>query len=283
MYQILRYRSSAGDIEFSNKAPIILQNITGLSETKANNITTKFINQDGESYKQSNLENKEMIISFAIVSNSNDEYMECRDKILRIVNPKLGEAELVYLYLGIERTIKVILDGTPSMPMKSSKNFTEGEVTLIAHKPYFEDLEIGEQISTWIGGMKWKFSLPFRMKQKGESKRKIYNEGHVDTPVKIYFKGPAVNPSVINHTTGEFIKVNRTLSSDDTLIINTEFGNKTVEIERNGVVTNAFHYIDLDSTFFNLEVGDNLIEYTTENDLTPQSVEVKYNNRYLGI
>ena len=90
-------------------------------------------------------------------------------------------------------------------------------------------------------------------------------------------------PCVINHATGEFIKVERTLTTDDTLYITTEFGNKKVEIERNGVRNNAFNYIDLDSTFFQLKVGDNMIEYTTDNDLEPQSVEIRYRNRYLGV
>ena len=46
---------------------------------------------------------------------------------------------------------------------------------------------------------------------------------------------------------------------------------------------NAFHYIDLDSTFFQLQPGDNMIEYTTDNELEPQSVEIRYRNRYIGV
>ena len=45
------------------------------------------------------------------------------------------------------------------------------------------------------------------------------------------FNGPALNPCVYNKTTGEFIKVTTEILSDETLIINTEYGNKTVEIE----------------------------------------------------
>ena len=101
--------------------------------------------------------------------------------------------------------------------------------------------------------------------------------------MEIIFKGPAVNPSVINNKTEEFIKVERTLTSDDTLYITTGFGNKKVEIERNGIRENAFHYIDIDSTFFQLKPGDNMIEYTTENNLDPQSVEIRYRSRYLGV
>ncbi|WP_317982814.1 phage tail family protein [Romboutsia faecis] len=284
IYQKIKYISSLGEIDFKNSEPIILQSITGLSETKAEHTTTKYINQDGEKYEKSNLNKKEIVIKFLLIGNSHEDYINYRNKILRVINPKAGEGELIYSYGDIQRSIKLVPDESPTMPIKSNTKFAECEVVLLAHDPYMKDvMEYGEEICTWVGGMSFKFSLPLSFKKRGETKQNIYNNGHVETPIKIYFKGPANNPCVINHSTGEFIKVNRELTSDDTLIINTEFSNKTVEIERNGVRTNAFNYIDLDSTFFKLRVGDNLIEYTTENNLTPQSVEIRYRNRYIGI
>lgn len=86
-----------------------------------------------------------------------------------------------------------------------------------------------------------------------------------------------------NLTTGEYVQVNRTLTSDDVLFINTAFRNKIVEIERNGIREDAFDYIDLGSTFFSLQLGDNLLQYSTQNDLNPQSVIIRYKKRYLGV
>lgn len=63
----------------------------------------------------------------------------------------------------------------------------------------------------------------------------IVNDGHVETPIEVEFHGPAENPRVTNLTTGEYVQVNRTLTSDDVLFINTAFRNKIVEIERNGI------------------------------------------------
>lgn len=284
MYQNLKYINNLGEIEFSNKSPIILQSIEGLGDIKVENTSSKYVNSDGEKYEKSTLDKGEIIIKYAIVAKSIEEYMSIRDRILKVINPKLGESTLEYRYAGKERAIKVVPDNTPNMPIESNKKITECEIVLIAYDPYFKDIyETGKEISTWIDGLKFKFSLPFKLKQRGTSNKNIYNNGHVETPIEIRFKGPAVNPSIKNNTTGEFIKVIRTLTSDDILFINTEFGNKTVEIETNGVKTNAFNYIDLDSTFFSLRIGDNLIEYTTENSLNPQSVEIRYKNRYIGI
>ena len=150
--------------------------------------------------------------------------------------------------------------------------------------PMFQDvLQTGDSIATWIRGWKWKFTLPFKMKERGEPQKNIINTGHVETPVEIYFHGPAVNPSIKNITTGETIRIIRELTTDDVLYINTGFRQKKVEIIRNGTRTDAFDYIDLSSRFFSLQVGDNVIEYASENGLAPQNVEIYYKNRYLGV
>ena len=221
--------------------------------------------------------------SISIVGDFIGDYPEEeRQRLIAFFNPH-HEGKLIVNYCGVERIIKYEVESF----MDNRRNLYETlsfKIELICVDPFFKTVnEILININTWIGGWKFKFKLPFKFKQKGEPKKNIYNDGHVETPVEIIFRGPAVNPSVINHATGEFIKVERTLTSDDTLYITTEFGNKKVEIERNGVRENAFHYIDLDSTFFQLKVGDNMIEYATDNELEPQSVEIRYRNRYIGV
>lgn len=215
---------------------------------------------------------------------------ECRDiknaedirrKLISFFNP-LHKGVLIVNLNGVERYIEYNVEKFKEKRknLYQPLNFI---VDLICPNPFLKELEIGEQISTWIGGWKFKFKLPFRFKQKGEPRKNIENIGDVEAPIEIIFKGPAVNPKITNITTGEFIRVKRTITSDDTLYINTQIGNKTVEIERDGVRKNAFNYIDLNSTFFELIPGDNLIEYSTENNLDPQSVVIKYSNRFLGI
>ena len=134
-----------------------------------------------------------------------------------------------------------------------------------------------------MGGLKFPLRLPTIFAHRGYQ-RVFENVGDVPTPVQIEFKGPAQNPTIFNRTTGEFIAVNRELGPDDILFIDTAFGQKRVEIQRaNGESENAFNYIDLASSFFQLELGDNLIEYSSNNDSTLTRVRVSYRNRYVGI
>ena len=46
---------------------------------------------------------------------------------------------------------------------------------------------------------------------------------------------------------------------------------------------NAFHYIDLDSTFWCLLPGENILSYESNNDSIKTIVIVKWKNRYIGL
>lgn len=280
----LIYENSIGvRLELGNSKPILLEAIEGASDLKNNITISNNIGSDGSNVVNEHLESREISIQVAILGKDHLENQRIRSMIISVFNPKLA-GKLIYKDRNIERITDIKIENSPKFTKILRGKAQRCIIDMMAPSTFWQDtIETGETIATFIGGWKFKFKLPFRFKQKGEPKKNIYNDGHVETPVEIIFKGPAVNPSIINHATGEFIKVERTLTSDDTLYITTEFGNKKVEIERNGMRQNAFHYIDLDSTFFQLQPGDNMIEYTTDNNLDPQSVEIRYRNRYIGV
>lgn len=205
-----------------------------------------------------------------------------RQELIRFFSP-FSSGTLTVNYLGVEREIEYEVE---SFQIESQNvcDMLEFKVELSCMDPIFQDIvQTGETISTWVKGWAWKFTLPFKLKERGEPKKNVFNSGHTEAPLEIYFHGPAVNPKIMNLSTGEFIRIKRELTSDDILYINTAFGQKKVEIIRGGVSTDAFDYIDLQSVFFSLQVGDNMLEYTSENGLDPQSVEVRYKNRYIGV
>lgn len=239
------------------------------------------INGIGATKKRMKLLPRPISLEFDYIGREENK-SRIRQELISFFSPFRG-GELTVNYLGVERKIKYEVTGF----FVNSKLLTEPLSCLLelsCMDPMFNDiLQSSEQISTWVGGWKWKFKLPFRMKQRGEPRKNIINEGHVETSVEIEFHGPAVNPQIFNLTTGEFIRIERELTSDDILYINTAFGEKKVEIIRDGSREDAFDYLDLDSQFFSLQVGDNVIEYQSENGLAPQSVQIYYYNRYIGV
>lgn len=277
---VFTFQSNGKSLSIDEPAYDIL-NYEGLEATDYELEEQININGIGATKKRMKLLPRPISLEFDYVGREENK-SRIRQELISFFSPFRG-GELTVDYLGVERKIKYEVTGF----FINSKLLTEPLSCLLelsCMDPMFQDvLQMGEKISTWVGGWKWKFKLPFRMKQRGEPRKNIINEGHVETPVEIEFHGPAVNPQILNLTTGEFIRIERELTSDDILYINTAFGEKKVEIIRDGSREDAFDYLDLDSQFFSLQAGDNVIEYQSENGLAPQSVQIYYYNRYIGV
>ena len=56
-----------------------------------------------------------------------------------------------------------------------------------------------------------------------------------------------------------------------------------MEIEENGTRTDVSQMISMESRFWRLEVGDNMVEYGAEDELQDNNVVIRYSNRYLGV
>jgi hypothetical protein len=106
------------------------------------------------------------------------------------------------------------------------------------------------------------------------------NNGQVEAPVLIRITGSCINPFIQNKTTGEFIKFkNLTMGASDVLIIETTYGEK--KVVWNG--QNVFNRLDFASTFFNLKVGANEIEFTDETGTGAATIHLIYRHLYLAI
>ena len=254
---------------------------TGLEATDYELVTEENINYIGEKLKRKKLLSRPITVAFDYLGPDSLKSQK-RQELISFFSP-LSSGKLTVNYLGEERSIQYEVSAF-SASSRSVYEALSCLVELDCMDPAFLDLlQTGESIATWINGWKWKFKLPFKLKQKGEPQKNVINSGDMETPVEIYFHGPAANPKITNLSTGEFIRIKQELTSDDTLYINTAFGQKKVEIIRDGVREDAFDYIDLDSQFFMLQPGDNVIEYASDNGIDPQSVELYYYNRYFGV
>lgn len=251
----------------------------GLEATDYDLVTEDNVNYIGARLKRTKVLPRDITIQFAYMGP--DKSAE-RDRLIGFFSP-FSSGRLYITYRELRRQVQYEI----SAFQYEYKAFAEPLVGTLVVKcldpALLSDITESEIISTWMDGWVWRFTLPFRLRRRGNRTTTILNDGHMSTPVEIDFYGPAENPRVTNETTGEYIQVNRSLGEDDVLHITTSFGNKTVVIEHQGVQTNAFHYIDLDTTFFELQLGENLISYDTDNDLEPQGVEIRYRKRYLGI
>ncbi len=279
MDSIIITNQNGESITLGNQAPYFLETIDGVGEVPVAIESQKAPKQDGSTYIDNTLENRAISIEGTITTKGDPAaVLVARRLMQRVLNPKSGEVTLTYH----QREITGIAETTPVFPGgQGSKGlyYQKFLLHLICHEPFWLDPYFeSREMSYLMGGIQFRLMLPTMFSYRG-FKRRAINGGDVAAPVEIEFKGPAVNPTVSNLTTGEFMTVNRELVEDDVLTINTAFGKKYVHI--NG--QNAFHYIDLGSTFWQLATGENILAYESNNDSIKTRVVVKWKNRYVGI
>ncbi len=292
LMQKLTFTNSRGEsIVFGNSAPFILSKIEGTGGANTNIITTKAPGQDGSTVDEVTLVERPLPMEAAIAARTPEEMYSLRKKLSRVLNPKNGTGTLKYENDAGVYEIKAIAEESPKFKEKHDNSrkqlFT---VDFLAHNPFWLDIyESKEEIAQWMGDFQFNLEIPSDGIEMGHRESSlivnINNKGDVSCGMRIEFTALAsvVNPSLFNINTREYIKVKRTLESGDKLIINTSFGNKKVELLKNGVTSNVFNYIDLSSTFLQLEVGDNLLRYDAETGIENLDVSIYYRPLYAGV
>jgi len=282
MEQMTFINSRGEGVVLGNDWPYIVTKIEGTGAVPIDIQTQKSPFQDGVSYIDNVLEPRPISIELMVVAGNQAEMAERRRALINIFNPKLGPGKLIYELGNSKKEIDAISELAPVFPHAGdfSDVMQPGLIQLFCPSPFWLDVfETSKEIVTWIGGLKFPLVLPTKFSLAGQRIVNIINDGDIETPVIIEIRGTANNPKIANKTTGEFIKINRTLLIGDVLTITTHFGNKRVEI--NG--TNALHYIDLASTFFNLHPGDNVIEFSSESVNDDAGIKISFKRRYVGV
>ena len=283
MERITFINSNGDSVSLGRAAPFFLKELEGTGGVTADIQTQKAPYQDGTTYIDALLEPRFLLLDVAIMAESNERLYQHRRKLAQVFNPKLGPGLLRYEYDGGAKEIEAVAELAPDFPTgrdNRAPGFQRAILSLVCPSPFWlDDYTVSEEIVTWIGGMRFPWRLPSKFAMKGPSIINIVNRGDVDTPVRIAFQGPATNPKISNNTTGEFIQVNRELLAGDVLIITTDFGAKRVEI--NG--ENVFNWIDLGSDFWQLQPGDNIVEYSSDDPVESAAVTISYRNRYVGV
>ncbi|MTI46660.1 MAG: phage tail family protein [Firmicutes bacterium] len=286
MEQITIINSKGENITLGHGKPYLLQSLSGTGSVEGDIHMEKAPFQDGETYINTLIDTRALTIEAAILVDTHEELLEKKSKLARVLNPKDGKGTLKYEYQGLSREIEIVVDSAPVFPVGSENKgigFQRTTFTLICPSPFWTDsFYESEGMADWIGGLTFPLSLGTTFAERGKT-RIFNNAGDVPTPVEIVFYGQCENPIIENISTGEFIKVNKLIDTDEKLVITTDFGNKSVEVEDSqGNRTNAFNYIDLNSSFFHLKSGENLIEYSADGGEEETKVLVKWKNRYLN-
>lgn len=270
-------------IEFAY-GPLLITSLTGIGEVDADIQGQQAPYQDGDSYIDTLLQPRFIDLEGSILKTNLIEIKQHRQHILRVCNPKLGPGKITLELDGDVKEIHGVLDGTPSLPERGQDVWQKFMLTWKCPDPYWQDPnQTSKPLQSYVGNFTLPTMFPFELGVAG-SRTELINSGDVPAPVLIEIRGQTTNPQIFNRTTGEYIRINRTIAKGETIFINTHPGNKYVEIhDEDGNIQQGFGYLDHDSTLFTLEIGPNVIEHVADAGNPDSLVSVTWQSRYVGI
>lgn len=292
--QRITFTNAAGQsITLTNARPYLLTSITGTGAADTDVQMQKAPYQDGQTYIDTLLEPRTIYMEVAILTGNREELFQRRREMVQVFNPKLGPGVLRYEYDGGAKEIEATVELAPVFPAgkeNRGSGFQRALITLICPNPFWRDVaKTKAEIAIWRGALEFPLELVEEGLEVGFREPSlivnIYNPGDVPCGMEIRFKALAtvVNPLLFNVNTREELKINKTMTAGEAIIVTTHFGNKRVESWLNGVSTNAFNWLDLSSTFLQLDPGDNLLRYDAEEGLDNLEVDIYYTPQYLGV
>lgn len=266
-----------------NESKFQIANITGLNPPKANIYTTALAGIDGERYKSSHLDMRNIVLTVAI--NGNVEENRLR----------------LYGFFGTGRWCKLFYSNN------SRDVYAEGycetvdgslfvvkqtiQISVICPEPYFKSLET---IITDISKVFGNFEFPFSIAVEGiefsiiEANREaeVYNNSEVSCGMIIRMRSELngiQNPILRSVKSGAYLGCTITLDKGDVLEINTNKGQKTILKYVNGRPSNAINSLMAGSTWLQLDLGLNKFFYETTSNADQLVVEIEHKILYEGV
>lgn len=284
----LTFTNSKGQsVVFGDSAPYILIKLEGMGAISTSIQSQKAPYQDGETYIDTVLEPRTPYAEIMVLAENETDMGYRRRRLAEVLNPKLGPGTLRYDNMNTKVEIEATIELGAVFPDAGDfkDKMQPAMINFYCPEPFLKQLaDTINEMRAVIGGFEFPLEITysFRFEESGENLI-VKNTGDVPVPVLIEFNGPAVNPRVDNLTTGEFIRVNREIPDGGKLVISTEFGNKKVVLITDEGEVNVMHWLDLQSTFWRLIPGDNLLSYAADSGKEAAVVKIVHRNRFVGV
>ena len=281
------YKNEIGEEILLTSNKIKLINHNGMSGLDNSINSIKSSNQNGSTYVNSSIEEREIKLTLRILANL-EEYRTIKRKLFTVFNPAY-QGELILKNTEGEKKLCTRVTYSPNFIIDGNKK--ECEINLVALDPYWRDInETKTDIASWKGSFSFPLMIPLDTGimigyREPSLIANVNNIGDIKTGMRIEFKAlsAVINPQLINIETQDYIKINKTMEAGEVITVTTDFSNKRVSISKNGVLENGFNYFDLYSTFLQLEIGDNLFRYNAQEGLESLEVTIYHTSRYLGV
>lgn len=253
----------------------------------------KYVNQVGVTITGTSLETRPVSIEGWVVATSPVQMDILKKKLNSFVNPQ----DAIDLYYN-EYLIRFIPDETVKYASGKAENndaFCKFIITGTCPNPLFTNTS--ENVSIFATTIP-RFHFPLVLSEDSLEKgvvfgrrtdsliTNVFNAGSVTSGMRIVFKakGTVLNPKLINVNTQEKLAINKTLVAEEEIEVNTNVGEKSIRGKiGNASYGNYYMYKDIDSTWLQLEIGDNLFRYDADDGLENLEIFVYFYNRFLEV
>ena len=282
MYKLTVTNPDNQTIELTRNDQYSLINISGLTPSKA-------------SINYSNIVGSDNLIF-------NSAKMGTRNLILTILPESPVEKNRINLYnfFRIKQLVKIeYSNNSRNVAIEGYVESIEGSIfsrrqelriSIICLQPYFKDaVAMIEELSQILN----LFEFPFAIEEEGipfseidkTYMKTVVNRGDVSCGMTILLQstGTVKNPIIYDATNRTKFGLNVTMNGGDLIRINTNHGQKSVALERNGVSTNIIGNIVSDSVWFQLDPGDTIFAYDADTGTSLLIVTFIHSNMYGGV
>lgn len=296
----LIYTNENGDsLTFSVRSPFhvnVSKDVSGLSDVENEIFSTSGINQAGATYLGYHIAEKDIEIVGYINERDKAVIREYRHKLNHALNPAYS-GRLVYTHDSYSRKINCRVNSAPKFTVEGG--FLKFTIALLCLNPFWTDeAESHAQIATWIGGMEFDSVDGLQITNSAEDPQweisyrlptlitNVENKGDAVTGLTIVFiaQGAVSRPGLIDVKTQEYLQINMDMQAGEEITVKTGYGEKSVTYKNQaGEITDIFRYLDINSTYLQLAIGDNPYRYYAAGGEDNLNVTIKHNNLYLGV
>lgn len=278
-YQLRYINAHGAYIDFSRQSRCIISDITGLTENYINIAESQGINQVGSTIQGESVQPKNIVVNGEILGQTKD----LRQKMLEIISP----ATPGRLIFNGEWELEVSPTVTPII----QRNLINAkfQFTLRAPYPYWRRAAASNVMLsgfTPLFRFPWNISNTTRFSKRMESVfANIENRGNVPAKFVVRFtaKTQLTAPQIIKVATREFIRIDKELEAGEVITVDMTGGGVTITSNIMGIETDAFGYLDIDSSLFLLDVGDNIIRDSADENAEGLSTMIIMRDTISGV
>ena len=261
MYSVILENKHGDQLTFTQNSPFTITEMQGLNPPDATINTSEVALMDGAKYNSAKVNMRQIMIAFAI------EYSAPYNRI-QVYKVLKSKQWIRLYYTGDYRD--VFIDGyIQSIDVSYFEMKQIVTCTILCPSPFFNTAQaIINDLDSIISA----FHFPFSSTEEPQllfgyydeaSNVTVVNDGDVacGMVIELYARNVISNPKIFNYVTQEFFGLNYSMRAGDLITINTVQGQKSVTLLRNGVETNIFNSVMKNSTWLQLDTGDNTFVY----------------------